>query len=388
MNLFAVFSNLARNKGRTLLTIGAIAVGIFAVSLISAVSALGTEIIGRSLDDMGINSVLVEAGGSSVKLGDDDIEALATVEGINKAMPLMANITGCEMAGVRSSCMAWGVSSDADEIISLKALHGRLINDGDISAGERVCVIDKEIALLTYGRTNIVGKTALINMSGKYEQFRIVGVATSGLSGIQSAMNDVLPYFVYMPYTTVQQISGATSYDKIALLLDKKQGTDIIDTIAQCMDRRKEGEAVEVNNLLGQKSQLDGILSVITTALGFIAGVSLVVAGMSVMTAMLVSVGERRREIGIKKSLGAKNKRIVAEFLLESIVISLVGSIAGLLLSFAVTSAVCIAIGENIIIRGETVLLCTLSAVGIGMVSGSYPAYKAARMKPVDALKG
>ncbi len=388
MNITSVFSNLLRNKGRTFLTAGAIAVGVFAVALISSVSTLGTLIIGRSLDDMGINSVLVEPGSSAVKLEDDDVEALAEVKGISKAMPLMAAVTGCEMAGTRSDCMAWGVSENADEIISLKPLHGRLIDNGDIKLSSRVCVIDKEIALACYGRTNIVGKTVYINLSGSYEAFKIVGVATSGLSSIQNAMNDVVPYFVYLPYTTVQQISGADTYDKIAVLLDENQDTSIIDSIADCMNKRKDGNSVEVNNLLSQKNQLDGILSVITTALSVIAGISLIVAAMSVTTAMLVSVGERRREIGIKKSLGAKNSRIVAEFLTESVIITLFGSIAGTVAAFSVTAVICTIIGETFVLKAETVLFLTGISVAIGMLSGGYPALKAAKMKPVDALKG
>ena len=387
MNLFSVISDIVRGKGRTLLTICSIAVGIFAVMIISAIGRIGTGMINRSLDEMGINSVLVESG-YNVNLSDEDVAALKKVDGISKAMPLMASVTTCELVSEDVVCMAWGVSNNADEIISLKALHGRLINESDISGSERVCVVDKEIALQTYGRENITGKTININIGGKYESFQIIGVATSGLSGVQSAINEVVPYFVYLPYTTVQNISGRTNYDKIALLTKGAEDTEVIDRISKCMEKRKGTENILVNNLLNQRSTLNGILSVATSALGIVAAISLVVASMSVMTAMLVSVAERKREIGIKKSLGAKNSRIVGEFLAESVIISVVGSIVGIIAAIGVTALICLVIGEAPVIEWDKAVLSISVSVIIGMISGGYPALKAARMKPVDALKG
>lgn len=387
MNLFSVISDILRGRGRTILTISSIAVGIFAVMIISAIGKIGTGKINRSLDEMGINSVLVESGGT-VSLSDEDVTALSTVKGISKAMPLMASVTTCELISDNVVCMAWGVSNNADEIISLKALHGRLINESDIKATERVCVVDREIALQTYGRENITGKTININIGGKYESFRIIGVATSGLSGIQRTINEVVPYFVYLPYTTVQNISGRTDYDKIALLTKGAEDTAVIDRVSECMEKRKGTDKILVNNLLNQRNTLNQILSVATGALGVVAAISLVVASMSVMTAMLVSVSERKREIGIKKSLGAKNSRIVAEFLAESVIISVSGSIVGIVCAIGVTAVMCLALGEVPVFEWDKALQSLSVAVLIGMLSGGYPALKAARMKPVDALKG
>lgn len=387
MNLFSVISDIIRGRGRTVLTISSIAVGIFAVMIISAIGKLGTGMINRNLDEMGINSVLVESG-YNVNLSDEDVAVLGKLEGISKAMPLMASVTTCELVAQDVVCMAWGVSNNADEIISLRALHGRLINEGDINGEKRVCVVDKEIALQTYSRENITGKTININIGGKYESFEIIGVATSGLSGVQSAINEVVPYFVYLPYTTVQSISGRTDYDKIALLTKGAEDTAVIDRISDCMEKRKGTDNILVNNLLNQRGALNEILSVATSALGIVAAISLVVASMSVMTAMLVSVAERKREIGIKKALGAKNSRIVGEFLAESVIISVAGSLIGIITAVGVTAVICVLLGETPVIEWDKALLSLTVSLVIGMLSGGYPALKAARMKPVDALKG
>lgn len=388
MSIKTIITNLGRSKGRTALTISSIAVGIFAVSVISAVGRIGTGKINRSLDDMGINSVLVESSTVGVDLNDEDVAALSTVGGIEKAMPLMMTITECELIGSRIKCMTWGVSNNAEDIISLHALHGRLIGESDIASSARVCVVDADIAKQTYGRTNIVGKKIGVTLDGKYEQFEIVGVATSGLNAVQSIMNDVVPYFVYLPYTTVQSLSNTQAYDKIALSIDKNSRTEAtIEEIADCLERRKGNNTITVNNLLGQKQQLDGILSTAASSLSLVAGISLIVSAISVMTSMLVSVNERKREIGIKKALGAKNSRIVGEFLAESMTISILGSLIGTLCGTIISAVGCMYIGEPFSWQLDTMLAAIVICAVIGMLSGSYPAYKAAKMKPVDALK-
>lgn len=227
-----------------------------------------------------------------------------------------------------------------------------------------------------------------VNFGGKYTDFTVIGVAESGLSPIQNMMNDAVPYFVYIPYTTAQNISGKSEYDKIAVLLDKNgDGETAIDRIKTCMANVKGEGSIKISELQSQKKQLDGILAAATSALSFTAGISLAVASVSVMTAMLVSVGERKREIGIKKSLGARNVRIVGEFLAESTMICIIGSIVGIAAGCAVAFVIGLAVGESFVMQTDIMLIAVAVSAVIGMISGSYPAYKAARMKPVDALK-
>ena len=385
MGFTSVMADIWRSKSRSALTMSAVAIGIFSVTVISAAGQIGTTKINESLDDMGVNSVLVEAQEAGVTLGDNDIKKLGDLSGVTGAMPLMAQVTKCELIESNVSCMVWGVNEKADEIISMKPIHGRLINEDDVEKAENICVIDDKIALETYGRTNIVGKTVSVNFGGRYNDFTVIGVAESGLSPIQNMMNDAVPYFVYIPYTTAQNICGKTDYDKIAVLLDKSgDGETAIDGIKACMADVKGEGSIKISELQSQKKQLDGILTAATSALSFTAGISLAVASVSVM---LVSVGERKREIGIKKSLGARNIRIVGEFLAESTMICVIGSIVGIAAGCAVAFVIGLAVGESFVMQTDIMLIAVAVSAVIGMISGSYPAYKAARMKPVDALK-
>jgi putative ABC transport system permease protein len=398
-----MMKNIFRAKTRSMLTISAIAVGVFAVVLISAAGSVGSGEISRTLETMGINSILVqhENAAAPPALNQEDIAAITRISGVDRAMPLMASINRAELLNESINCFTWGVNADAREIISLEALHGRLITTQDTAGRAMVAVIDEDIALAAYGRSNVVGKTARVLLGGAYHDFEIVGVAKSGISSLQSALSGIIPNFVYVPITTMQMLTGRTGYDKIAVLIDGGSGVapsnshdvaksdmQVIDSInSTIVQNRGENSGLIVSNLLQQKKGLENIVSTVTIVLSLIAGISLLVSGLTVMTTMLVSVNERRREIGIKKSIGAKDMDIAREFVLESVVLSLMGSAIGAGLGLAVTAVGCAAIGIGFSLDLTPVLMAVAFAVGLGGIFGAYPAVKAARLEPIEALR-
>lgn len=128
---------------------------------------------------------------------------------MNDVMPLMASMTEAKMIGRRLDCYVWGVDKSADRLISLEAKHGRLVNNSDSAAGLKVCVIDEQFAKKSYGRSNVVGKTLSLFLGGKYHEFEIIGVAHSGLSSLQGMLSNIMPGFMYIPISTMQQLTGA-----------------------------------------------------------------------------------------------------------------------------------------------------------------------------------
>ena len=385
--------NILRSKTRTMLTITAIAVGVFAVVLISASGAVGREEINRTLETMGINSILIQHENALAppSLWQDDIEAISCIAGVDKAMPLMASVNKTVMLGENLNVFTWGINADAKEIISLEALHGRLITAGDTAGRSMVCVIDEDIAVATYGRSNVVGKTAKVLLGGAYHEFEIVGVAKSGISSLQSALSGLIPNFVYVPITTMQLLTGKNGYDKIAVLADVEADSE--HCIAASIDsvianNHGEQSGLVVSNLLQQKQGLERIVSTVTVILSLIAGISLLVSGLTVMTTMLVSVNERKREIGIKKSIGAKDLDIAKEFLFESLLLSSMGAALGIVSGMSAAAIGCAMLGLTFTVDFFPIAAAAAFAIGAGGLFGAYPAVKAARLNPIEALRG
>lgn len=391
MTISKSFANIFRSKTRSLLTMAGIAVGVSAVVLISTVGAAGTAEVSRTLTTMGVDTLLVQTADNTVSatLTDSDVAQVRRLDGVGDVMPLMASVTEAKLINRRLEAYVWGVDKSADRLISLEAAHGRLINNADTAARAKVCVIDEAFALESYGRSNIVGKKLKMFLGGKFHEFEIIGIAKTGLSSLQSMLSNIMPGFMYIPITTMQSLCGRTTYDKIAVKLTDPDAdaavvsrvTGKLDELHGCVD------GYECNNLLAQKGQLDDILSIVTTALSLVAGISLVVSGISVMTTMMMSVGERTREIGIKKAIGARRRDICAEFLSESVIMTLIGSAFGIATGLAVSLIGCAAVKTAFVVNLRSLLLSAAAAAGIGAVFGAYPAVKAAGMNPADALR-
>ena len=384
-------TNIFRSRTRSLLTMAGIAVGVFAVVLISTVGTVGTSQVSATLITMGVDTLLVQAADNSVSvtLTDRDTETVRNIAGVNDVMPLMASVTEAKMIGRRLDCYVWGGDKSADRLISLEAEHGRLVNNSDVSARLKVWVIDEKFAVDTYGRSNVVGKTLNMFLGGKYHEFEIIGVAKSGLSSLQGMLSNIMPGFMYIPISTMQQLCGRSTYDKLAIKINdaSSDGAIVADINDALNHSNGHVDGYTCNNLLSQKGQLDDILSIVTTALSMVAGISLVVSGISVMTTMMMSVGERTREIGIKKSIGARKRDICAEFLSESIALTLMGSGLGIAAGLLVSAVGCLVIQVPFELNMTSLGVSVLAAAIIGAVFGAYPAVKAASLKPVEALR-
>lgn len=391
MTITKSLKNIFRSRTRSLLTMAGIAVGVFSVVLISTVGAVGTSEVGKTLVTMGVDTLLIQTAENSVSvtLKDTDVSAVRGIEGVSDVMPLMASVTEAKILGRRLDCYVWGVDKSADKLISLTAKHGRLITNADCAERAKVCVIDEQFALKSYGRSNIVGKKLTMFLGGKYHTFTVIGVAHSGLTSLQNMLSNIMPGFMYLPITTMQQLCGRTTYDKIAVKLsDADSDAAVVDLVTGTLDAKNNvRDGYVCNNLLSQKSQLEGIMSIVTTALSLVAGISLVVSGISVMTTMMMSVGERTREIGIKKAIGAKSADIWAEFLTESVILTLLGSIAGIAFGLLVSGVGCIIVRVPFSVNLGSLLISALASAAIGAVFGAYPAVKAARLRPAEALR-
>jgi ABC-type transport system, involved in lipoprotein release, permease component len=381
----SAFINITRNRARATLTIVGIAIGVLSVVIISSIGEVGKDTILSELQSLGMDGIAVSntVGGISID-AEEEIER----SGIAKTvMPLVAEYTYSTHFSQRQDCVLFGVNEGADQMVKLKLLHGRMLSKSDILSNSDVAVVDENYAKALYNRGDIVGKDITISAGGALRELSVIGVVSSGGNILGSLMGEYIPCFVYIPHSTMATFSGKTSFDQVMLKLDKgvtaQKATAKIKTI---MKNNGLGAEVKIENLATQKDKLSGILSIVTTVLSIIAAISLVVAGLSIMTVMLVSVSERTFEIGIKKSIGAPRRWIMFEFLIESLMLCLIGSIVGVLLGLVLSWCGAAFLGFTVQYNANMILLSVLFACMSGIAFGVYPASKAAKLSPVEAL--
>ena len=382
--------SIFRQPSRSILTVLSIAIGVFSVLIIGTISDLGTGAVRSELDSLGMRGITINTeSGSGCLLTEEELNLVQTAAGVVEATPLTYSYTEVLVRGSEIKGMVWGVDANVTRIISLNLLYGRTISRADVLAGSRVCLVEQSFVQEMYRRDNAVGKTLRIRLNGQDEEFTIIGVVEAGGNILQSFMGDYVPMFLYLPYTAQQECTGRQGFDRIAVQL--KDGADaarVGTLLSRSLDSRfGQSGAISVDNFSQYADQFTGILDTVSTILSVIAGISLLVAGLSIMTVMLSSVGERTREIGVKKSIGASSAIIVREFLLEAGFLSLLGSIAGTGAGILAGWLGCLLMGIPYAVQPGLIAACIGCALLTGMIFGAYPAKKAAALRPVEALR-
>lgn len=383
--------NIFRNRLRSMLTVLGIGIGVLSVVIISMIGEMGKYTINSELDSMGIGGLCLSSvgGGATEPFGEEELETVRASAGVENATPLITQVLSVEARGLTTQAVVWGIDQNAASIVSLELLHGRLIRESDVSRNSRVCIVDESFAQLLYKRSNIVGKTLRIRLEDGEAEFTVIGVVTSGGNLLQGLMGDVVPTFLYVPYTALSATGRAGQFSEIVAKLEPDADEEATgrELVAALTPRVIGTGRVQVENLNQQKDRLNGVLDIVTMVLSFIGGISLLVAGLSIMTVMLVTVRERTREIGIKKSIGASRRTILLEFLTEAFLLSLIGSLLGAAVGLTAGVAGCLLLAIPVAVDLPTVGFSILFAVGIGMLFGGYPALQASRLKPVEALR-
>lgn len=385
--LYCSVKNLYRKKLRTILTIMGIAVGACSVIIINAIGDSGKSAVNSELDSLGLGGIAVTA--FSTELQKEDLNVIRQNQDVETAMPLLMQYTFAKVRNTTSNALVWGIDSGAKQIISLELSHGRMISTADVSSYSRVCLIDQSYAKSMYGRYNVEGSKISIQFNGVYDEYEIVGTVKAGSSLLQNFIGDVIPTFIYIPYTTLQRSIGRNGFDQIAVKTSKNADVEATGaSIIRDLERLNNSYGqYKADNLAKQKDRLSNLLSIVTLVLSAISAISLLVAGLGIMTVMLVSVNERTREIGIKKSIGAKKSTIMGEFLLEAFAISLIGSVIGSTIGIVGAYIGGDIFGIAVDVRMELIAVCIAFSVIVGIIFGVYPAAKAAKMHPVDALR-
>ena len=383
------FRILFRKKTRTLLTLLGIMVGVASVIIINNISQCGSSALSSEIDELGMGGLSVMLKNQSAPLAEEELSAIKSLSYVEYAMPLMFESTDAYIHQEKSPVYLWGIDKSAKDMINLTLIHGRFINSSDISSYSKCCLIDHKLAESCYGSDNVTGKKLIINSGGSGCEYKIVGVVRTGGGILENMMGNYIPTFLYVPYTTLQASLNTGNFTQIAVRVKPDHDNDIAgENIIRTIERVTNLKgAYMVTNLSKQKENIDNIIDIFTIVLTSVGIVSLLVAGLSIMNVMLASVTERTREIGIKKALGATKRMIVTEFMFESLVLTLIGAAAGIVIGTALSLIGAGIIGLTLVPRIDIIITTVLFSLAVGVVFGIYPAMKAAGLKPVDALR-
>lgn len=383
------FKILFRKKTQTLLTIFGVMIGVASVIIINNISQCGSNALTNEIDELGMGGLSVMQKNDTAPLTLKELSLISNQTFVEYAMPLMFESTDAYIHEEKSPVYLWGIDRSAKDVINLQLVHGRFFNAGDISGYAKNCLIDQKLALNRFGTDNIAGKRIMLNSGGSSSEYRIIGVVKTGSGILENMMGDYIPTFTYVPYTTLQANMNTGNFSQIAVKVkpdydDEEASERIIKTLERSTDI---SGGYMITNLSKQKENIANIIQIFTLVLTCVGIVSLFVSGLSIMNVMLVSVTERTREIGIKKALGASGRIIVTEFLTEAVMITLIGALAGIVFGTIVSLLGAGVIGLTLSPRIDIMMAVTLFSMAVGAVFGIYPAIKAAKLRPVEALR-
>ena len=272
---------------------------------------------------------------------------------------------------------------------TLNLVKGRFINTQDVKSRAPVAIIDEKLAMKLFGRSDVLGQQFYVDTGSEMKPFTIVGLHSPkpslfdnlfGGGRDQTTMYSVNKYID--PYSTSYyafELLVREGYDSPTVA---KQVTSFLEKI-----KGKQPGFYQVETVEKQRAMVDGFLGNVSLVIGAIAAISLLVGGIGVMNIMLVSVTERTKEIGIRKSLGATRRDILGQFLIESMIISGVGGVIGTSLGIGVTAIVAAFFKQAPVISGGTIVVAVIFSAGVGVFFGMYPANRAAKLDPIEALR-
>ena len=396
------FESLSANKVRASLTILGIVIGVAAVIAMVSVGRGAQATISNSINGIGTNLLFVFRGGSQdvrnpkpITLAD--AQAVADpfqAPSVMAVAPVIQDSGKVTFGRESTTTNITGVTPDYASVRKYSLTEGDFISEEELLGQSSVAVLGSEVANNLFGRQDgLVGETIRI----ENQPFRIIGVLQpKGGSSFSNADN-----LVMVPLSTAQaRLIHHSTADQVDLLLVEAASPKSVpaasDEVAQIL-RARHRTAIGADDftILTQQdflSTASTITNVLTIFLGGVAAISLLVGGIGIMNIMLVSVTERTREIGLRKAVGAHKSDIMVQFLAESAVLSLTGGVIGIILGYAIAFAVGqIARANNADITPsigiDIILIATLFSTAVGLFFGLYPANRAARLEPVEALR-
>lgn len=404
MNIFdslkmAMFS-IKSNKMRSFLTMLGIIIGISSVIMILGVGGGAKSFMMGSMEQIGSSTVQINVDDKEATESDyitlDDITALKSkASHLKYISPQWGYYGSVSFKTKDNDAMIYGCSDSFNYFMGTDMISGRFFSEEDYLSGRNVVVIDEMMAKIFFGTTNIAGTSVDVTVSGERMRLKIVGVAKSQTGNFYM---EGMPFYMYMPITTLCDSLGVNpTFSSVYMMADDPNFSEVMGnsakTVLEARHSNRGRDIYRPQSLVAQVEMVSSMLNIVTGFISAVAAISLLVGGIGVMNIMLVAVTERTREIGIRKSLGAKTKSIMFQFLTESAILSLIGGMIGLVLgvlgAIGISTVVSSMAGSTITpdITLSHITLALGFSCSVGIFFGIYPAKKAAKLNPIDALR-
>lgn len=392
---------MGANRLRSFLTMLGMMIGVAAVIMMLAIGQGAQFMVDQSIASMGSNLFIILSGsttsgglrmgtGATPTLTTSDAEAIAELPSVAAVAPVSPG-TGQIVYG--SNNWSTAVAGSTPSIFVVRdwpVSAGYPFTDSDVRAATRVALLGRTVVQNLFGDEDPIGKTIRIKQS----PFLVIGVlAAKGQSLNGQDQDDI----VVIPVTTAQRkIFGSQFPGSVRMIMAQASSADTMPIaereMTELLRQRhhlpdRTDNDFDIRNLTALANAQAQTTRVMSIMLGAIASVSLLVGGIGIMNIMLVSVTERTREIGIRVAIGARQRDILTQFLLEAIIISLIGCVVGVVLGVGAAVAANLLARVAVVMTGGAILLAFFVAAAVGVFFGFYPANKAARLRPIDALR-
>ena len=374
-------SSIRANKMRSFLTMLGIIIGVMAVTLLVSLVQGATNTITDQLSGLGGSNLSCMVMKTTPRITLEEVEALEQEPEIGLVSVYSSGQGIVKAAGNQENVTITAINQNYQLLNQMELASGRYLTSAESEYRLTNCVVGAGVAKNLFGTGEALGET--IRVSGK--DFTIVGILKEDGSSVMNTKD----LTVYLPFETGQRLLGVNGVQFFDASAADEASVEKAEKTLNTFLRSKVGEdSYSVFNMGSILDMITTVYNVLGYLLGGIGGISLLVGGVGIMNIMLVSVTERTREIGIRKAIGAQKSDIIVQFLIESVVLSLMGGFIGLLLSAGILGIVNLfATDYHFGITFSVAMVAVFFSVGVGILFGIYPANKAAKLKPIDALR-